>query len=105
VSPAVDFTDEYGLSGRDLFRAGVDALTEARAGRALALRGMTSSAEVRWRQREVDPLLERLRRLVREQLELRRETFAPAALDAKRMETERVRWKVAAAVKRNAPTL
>jgi hypothetical protein len=79
VSPAVDFTDEYGLSGRDLFRAGVDALTEARAGRALALRGMTSSAEVRWRQREVDPLLERLRRLVRE--------------------------KVAAAVKRNAPTL
>ena len=54
-------------------------------------------------QEDVERLLERLRRLVREQKELEERAHGAAALEANRDETELVRWKVAAAVKDSAP--
>jgi hypothetical protein len=54
-------------------------------------------------QEDVERLLERLRRLVRERRELEEQAVDSAALEANRDETERVRGKVAAAVKLNVP--
>jgi hypothetical protein len=55
------------------------------------------------RQEDVERLLERLRRLVREQKELEERAGQGAVLEAKREESERVRWEVAAAVRLNVP--
>jgi hypothetical protein len=64
-----------------------------------------SWADIRWRQREVDWLLERLRGLVRERRALERLAGNAGALEANRQETERIRWKVSAMVKANLPRL
>jgi hypothetical protein len=52
---------------------------------------------------DVERLLERLRRLVRERRELEEQAVGSAALEANLNETERVRWRVAVAVKLTAP--
>ena len=64
-----------------------------------------SSTELRRRQQEVERLLDRLRRLVREHRELERRAADAAALAANREETERVRWRIATVVKSTAPAL
>jgi hypothetical protein len=66
---------------------------------------MISWADLRWRQPEVDWLLERLRGLVREQRKLERLAGNTRALEANRDETEHIRWKVAAMVKANLQRL
>lgn len=62
-----------------------------------------SCSELQRRQAEVERLLDRLRRLVREQRELEERAAGAGALEANREEAERVRWRIAKVVKTASP--
>jgi hypothetical protein len=59
----------------------------------------TFRTEFRWRQQKVERLLADLRRVVIEERALEHEADGAAALEAKCEEAERLRWKIATAVK------